>query len=203
VRSTYTLQYTSVALYCTTYCTGLLLLVNHPYQICTHNYIAMAETPDRNNQNINNPQPQTLLTEEADEPQPDPSNGSGSGSREATELARLSRNYTRASSYRRSSTASRKPPSLLERYTWPIMSFWKHQVSVTVPHNSCRDHLGTSSTSTYPLYIASTVAFSHREPDLAVRTGKPSRAVQHLIWYFSKSFDSFARQVNRALPRRI
>jgi len=64
---------------------------------------------------------------------------------EATELARLRRNYSRASTYRQpgSSTPSKKPTTLLERFTYAVSKFWKRQVSVVVPHFSCRDHLGT------------------------------------------------------------
>jgi hypothetical protein len=64
--------------------------------------------------------------------------------REDTELARLRRNYSRASSTRLqgSSIASRKPSTLLERLTHLVSGFWRHQVSITVEHRTCRDHLG-------------------------------------------------------------
>jgi hypothetical protein len=58
---------------------------------------------------------------------------------EATELEQLRRNYTRAS---KSTTISKKPSNPLQRFTYAIAKFWRHQVSVTVPHESCRDHLG-------------------------------------------------------------
>jgi len=58
---------------------------------------------------------------------------------EATELEQLRRNYTRAS---KSTTISKKPTTPLQRFTYAIAKFWRHQVSVTVPHESCRDHLG-------------------------------------------------------------
>jgi hypothetical protein len=84
---------------------------------------------------------------EAEEPQTDVAERSHSGGEalEATELARLRRNYSRASTYRQpgSSTASKKPTNLLERFTFAVCKFWKRQVSVIVPHVSCRDHLGT------------------------------------------------------------
>lgn len=71
--------------------------------------------------------------------------GRDRNAREDTELARLRRNYSRASSYRQqsSSTGSTKPSNLLERFAYAISGFWRHQVSVTVEHSTCRDHLGT------------------------------------------------------------
>lgn len=66
--------------------------------------------------------------------------------RESTELARLRRNYTSASSRFHapaSSIATPKPTTLFGRFIYAVRQFWKHQVSVTVPHESCRDHLGT------------------------------------------------------------
>lgn len=100
----------------------------------------MAETSDHN--------PQALI-EEPEEPLPNaPTEDSPAerDAREATELARLRRNYSRASTYRQqgSSIASKKPASLLERFTYGVSKFWRHQVSVTVPHDTCRDHLGMS-----------------------------------------------------------
>jgi hypothetical protein len=64
--------------------------------------------------------------------------------REDTELARLRRNYSRASSSRPqgSSTISKKPSGPLERLTFVVSRFWRHQVSITVEHSTCRDHLG-------------------------------------------------------------
>jgi hypothetical protein len=69
--------------------------------------------------------------------------------RESTELARLRRNYSRASSYRPqgSSTASKKPSTVLGRLNYIVARFWRHQVSITVEHRTCRDHLGTSCES--------------------------------------------------------
>jgi hypothetical protein len=66
--------------------------------------------------------------------------------REDTELARLRRNYSRASSARLQGSSiasrSRKPSTLLERLTHIVSGFWRHQVSITVEHSTCRDHLG-------------------------------------------------------------
>ena len=82
------------------------------------------------------------LAEGAEEPQPGPQ--PAGDARESTELARLRRNYSRASSSRprTSSPASRPPTGLLERFTYSISKFWRHQISVTVTHASSRDHLG-------------------------------------------------------------
>jgi hypothetical protein len=72
--------------------------------------------------------------------------------REDTELARLRRNYSRASSYRPqgSSTASKKPATVLERLVYVVSSFWRHQISIKVEHSTCRDHLGKSYPSICP-----------------------------------------------------
>jgi len=69
----------------------------------------------------------------------------GGDARESTELARLRRNYTRASSHQApiSSGIIAKPTTLCDRFIYAVKRFWKDQVSVTVPHASCRDHLGT------------------------------------------------------------
>jgi len=75
--------------------------------------------------------------------------------REDTELARLRRNYSRASSYRPqgSSTASPKPSGLLGRLSYIVSRFWRHQVSITVEHSTCRDHLGMSCEFALPLLL--------------------------------------------------
>ncbi|KAH6711501.1 hypothetical protein BKA61DRAFT_92049 [Leptodontidium sp. MPI-SDFR-AT-0119] len=64
--------------------------------------------------------------------------------REATELARIRSNYTRASSYHQagSSIASAKPDGLLECFSHTVRAFWRRQISITVAHSTCRDHLG-------------------------------------------------------------
>jgi hypothetical protein len=107
--------------------------------------IEMAETAD--------PMPPRRLAGDPDEPHPPPINTSGQSSEaidrhllalEATELARLRRNYSRASSYHTPSTSitTKKPTTVPERFTYSIRKFWRHQVSVTVEHKTCRDHLG-------------------------------------------------------------
>lgn len=65
--------------------------------------------------------------------------------REDHELDRLRIIYSRASSSRAQvATASRKPSGLLERVNFLIKRFWRHQISITVDHSACRDHLGTA-----------------------------------------------------------
>jgi hypothetical protein len=92
------------------------------------------------------------LAGDPDEP-PAPIDSSGQSSEhidrhspalEATELARLRRNYSRASSYHPPGTTSttKKPTTVLERFAYSIKKFWRHQVSITVEHSTCRDHLG-------------------------------------------------------------
>lgn len=64
--------------------------------------------------------------------------------REATELARLRRRYTD----RTRSPAlppENKPTSLISHGIWAVKKFWRRQVSITVDHDTCRDHLGMCS----------------------------------------------------------
>ncbi len=114
-------------------------------QICTSISIPMAETEAQNDGEA------TPMASELEEPHlvhlNSPGRPSAAGSaREATELARLRSNYSRASSYRQqgSSIASRKPEGLLECFIYNTKAFWRRQVSVTVAHSTCRDHLGMS-----------------------------------------------------------
>jgi hypothetical protein len=97
----------------------------------------MAETSDRNAPGRST----------ADEPPPPPIlPAADAREREATELAALRRQYSRASSYRRpgQGITSRKPETAFGRVVYNIARFWSRQVSVTVPHEACRDHLGTA-----------------------------------------------------------
>lgn len=66
--------------------------------------------------------------------------------REATELAAVRRQYSRASSHRRPSEAGteREPATPFGRLALHVSKFWGRQVSIIVPHVSCRDHLGTA-----------------------------------------------------------
>ena len=93
----------------------------------------------------------TAVASEPDEPQLEsprgdpPVEGDGGANKyAATELARLRRNYSRASSYHRqgASIASKKPVTLRECCIYNLKKFWRHQISVTVDYDTCRDHLG-------------------------------------------------------------
>jgi hypothetical protein len=64
--------------------------------------------------------------------------------REDTELTQVRRNYTLTSSRQQGTPSARKPSTLWEHATYAVASFWKHQISLTVPHVMCRDHLGRS-----------------------------------------------------------
>ncbi|RDW73116.1 hypothetical protein BP6252_07023 [Coleophoma cylindrospora] len=65
---------------------------------------------------------------------------------EATELAQVRSNYERASSNRLPSTGNvatpKRPTKPVALLLYNVKNFWRHQVSVTVPHEACRDHLG-------------------------------------------------------------
>ncbi|CZS99085.1 uncharacterized protein RAG0_07562 [Rhynchosporium agropyri] len=100
----------------------------------------MAETAD-----INSPQAPGQLEEPSTVHLNSPGSISpGTDAREATELARLRSNYTRATSYRQAglSVASIKPDGFLERFSYTVRAFWRRQISITVAHETCRDHLG-------------------------------------------------------------
>lgn len=107
--------------------------------------IAMAEISDRN--------PHALREQEVDDPLPEAeteATPADRDAREATELARIRKAYTRASNHEQGSSASvKKPTSRLGSFTSGISKFWKHQISVTVPHATCRDHLGTCKSASH------------------------------------------------------
>lgn len=99
------------------------------------------------------PQPLFATTTDLDEPQspitdeefPD---NQERDAREATELAYVRRNYSRVSSYRQQRSASSislRPSTAFGRFKFAVTKFWRHQVTVTTPHDSCRDHLGKLS----------------------------------------------------------
>lgn len=67
--------------------------------------------------------------------------------RESTELDRLRRNYSRVSSRQPPRTTISKPSTLVQKVTYEFQKFWRHQISVVVAHEDCRDHLGTCSNS--------------------------------------------------------
>lgn len=76
---------------------------------------------------------------------------------EATELARLRSNYSRVSRRSGSTIAVMKPATFLGLLTYNIKKFWKNQVSVSVDHEACRDHLGMFSSIFFmSLYLLDT-----------------------------------------------
>ncbi|CAL3972661.1 unnamed protein product [Diplocarpon coronariae] len=83
--------------------------------------------------------------------------------REDTELARMrTNNYTAASSYRQQSPSrsliSKAPETLLECLTYNTKAFWRRQISVTVAHSTCRDHLALERT--FLGYLRTSLALS-------------------------------------------
>lgn len=93
-------------------------------------------------------QPQPVM----EELQPDPFDHDFSpeetDAREDTQLARLRRQYSRATSHHQQGSAktSRKPTTLLKRFKYSLFKFWRHQISIVVPHEACRDHLALERT---------------------------------------------------------
>lgn len=122
----------------------------HPWQCCNWHRINLrsahpaSASPDHGSPAMipePEPEPEEPL---ADHPECSPGERDA---RESTELARLRRIYSRTSSHQRpgSSTASTKPTGLLARFIYVVKKFWKHQISITVAHKACRDHLGTDT----------------------------------------------------------
>lgn len=101
-----------------------------------------------------------------------PSSAGGAREREATELAALQRQYSRVSAHRRPAprAAPSDPGTPLRRFTYRLTAFWSRQISVTVPHESCRDHLGTARLQP-PLAFTSPQVDSEVSLPLAVRGG--------------------------------
>ncbi|TVY82405.1 hypothetical protein LSUE1_G003589 [Lachnellula suecica] len=67
---------------------------------------------------------------------------------EATEMDRMRGNYSRTSASRKSgsTTTAQKPTNLLEHFTYNVKKFWRHQISINVDHDTCRDHLALERT---------------------------------------------------------
>ncbi|KAA8574761.1 hypothetical protein EYC84_004010 [Monilinia fructicola] len=63
-------------------------------------------------------------------------------STELSVLAHTRQNYTRASSSHALGPGSTAPTGFIGQFTYSISKFWRHQISVTVDHVTCRDHLG-------------------------------------------------------------
>ncbi|KAH7391338.1 hypothetical protein BKA64DRAFT_100871 [Cadophora sp. MPI-SDFR-AT-0126] len=150
-----------------------LFLSVTPHQICTststpaslslvyhYRSAAMAETAGRNHS--------TAPDESLEEPHQVHLNcpartsvdSPDTSAREATELARIRSNYTRASSYHHagSSIGSSKPDRLLGRFNYTIRVFWRRQISITVAHSTCRDHLALERT--FLGYLRTSLALS-------------------------------------------
>ncbi|APA09559.1 hypothetical protein sscle_05g043290 [Sclerotinia sclerotiorum 1980 UF-70] len=96
----------------------------------------MAETPSHR---------QSL--EAPDEP-PEPSSPERDQweSTELSELAHIRQNYTTASSSHALGPGSTASTGYFGRLTYNVSKFWRHQISVTVDHAACRDHLAVERT---------------------------------------------------------
>ncbi|CZR55219.1 uncharacterized protein PAC_05106 [Phialocephala subalpina] len=107
----------------------------------------MAESSDNGWDKANQPQ---ALPEEPDEPQFDTVRSSAATDARlaaSTELARLRRNYSLASHPSRTQDpATKKPSNLLEQCVRAVKRAWRHQVSIIVDHETCRDHLALERT---------------------------------------------------------
>lgn len=63
-------------------------------------------------------------------------------STELSELEHIRQNYTHASSTHASGPGSTAPNGFFGQLAFNVSKFWRHQISVTVDHVACRDHLG-------------------------------------------------------------
>jgi hypothetical protein len=99
----------------------------------------MADDPDEG--------PGTSTTPDQRDARPSTSRSrSGSDGLEATELSQIRTQYSQTSnSYRRDGRKlnSQNPPPGFGKLKYAITKFWNNQISVIVPHEACRDHLGT------------------------------------------------------------
>jgi len=82
---------------------------------------------------------------------------------EATELARirtLYRQYSQASEARRQAAqpTPQRPQGFPARVIYDISNFWRHEISVTVDHKWCRDHLALERT--FLGYLRTSLAIS-------------------------------------------
>jgi len=153
-----------------------------------HDCILMAETLDGTLPPLREEEPHSHPHQDPGPTGPTDPTPAGSDARESIALARVRGQYSRASSYHRpgSSTTSGKPTTLLERLTYPISKFWRRQISITVAHESCRDHLGMSM----PLCSLAVDIFQINHyvenflfwpPEDAFRRNP---VMQNVIWYF-------------------
>jgi hypothetical protein len=103
-------------------------------------YLKMAETPTR----VDPAEEEVRASQDDFEAQ----QSTHEDERGNTELARLRRNYSRASTARTVAasnydpTRAEKASSLPEKLTAACRKFWRQQISITVDHSTCRDHLG-------------------------------------------------------------
>ena len=135
-------------------------------------------------------------TEAEPQPQPDyPECLRERDAREDTELARLRRNYSRASSYPSTGTVTRKPTIFPERFTHAARKFWRRQVSIVVAHSTCRDHLGT-----FCLQDASAKASYIRYPsDRAAIWLMPQKASRKCYSGHTWSYDAFTQPLHEVI----
>lgn len=91
-----------------------------------------------------------------DEPHEEPERSSTDiDALEAHHLTRLRLKYSHVSSNHQASvTQSTKPSTLLGILKYNIEKFWRHQISIKVDHDTCRDHLGTYLRLSFQNYLS-------------------------------------------------
>lgn len=79
-----------------------------------------------------------------------------SGGYEATELGRLRSRYSstslrRSHSQTTSGIQTHEVSGYIAKCKASVGKFWRNQISITAPHDSCRDHLGESTHPSYSM----------------------------------------------------
>ncbi|TEY49818.1 hypothetical protein BOTCAL_0283g00040 [Botryotinia calthae] len=79
-------------------------------------------------------------------------------STELSELEHIRQNYTQASSTHALGPGSTAPSGFFGQLAFNASKFWRHQISVTVDHVTCRDHLALERT--FLAYLRTSLALS-------------------------------------------
>ncbi|TGO16024.1 hypothetical protein BTUL_0033g00620 [Botrytis tulipae] len=79
-------------------------------------------------------------------------------STELSELEHIRQNYTHASSTHALGPGSTAPNGVFGQFVFNVSKFWRHQISVTVDHVACRDHLALERT--FLAYLRTSLALS-------------------------------------------
>lgn len=106
----------------------------------------------------------------------------GSNVLQATELAKIRKQYSNASTAAQSSPAIRRvqapAPGSLAYLVYQIKKLWRNQISVVVDHEDCRDHLGMYAPLVF-LFVESVLCLL---PATCGCMEKPCRLLRHSLF---------------------